>query len=252
MSSDTEAVCDKKDDILSPIESNDHTKSINELTIQLLALINQYEDVSNGAFRTNFIEGFMNLSRANFNSTSLRTFGIESIDLRLSKACKVVDTREEFQLVDLLAEQQAREKDAKERQVSKQKEDTEKNNPGKNNSDKNNSDKSNSDSINHKERIESDKKTKLLRRNPKKEDVPTAISSGIKNMSINETKEIDLESEFESKLKDPIYQFGGLVPYQLRECQNSFNKSLYNCVEMIALQTKMKTVIEQIEKLQED
>lgn len=48
-------------------------------------------------------------------------------------------------------------------------------------------------------------------------------------------------------LRDPIQQFGVLVPYQLRDAQASFNDSLIDIVEMVNLRQQIAEAVKKIE-----
>lgn len=200
---------------------NTELKTSDTLTIELLNLLNEYESIANGEFRQTFIDGYMNLSRANFNTTGLNTYGVDNIDLRSTDPCKVVESREDkFKLIDLLALQKTRLKEQKDKEAKEAKEEGER----------------------------KDKKTEKKDKSKDIEEKETAISSGIKNMSIKTaTIEVDIPSPI---LKDPIYQFGGLVPYQLRECQKSFNNSLETCMVMASLQRRISNLVDKIDQLQ--
>ncbi|KAI5969188.1 hypothetical protein CANMA_001741 [Candida margitis] len=72
-----------------------------EKTIQLLNLLNEYQELT-GACRSHFINGFLNLSRANFQSEKTK-FGKDTFDMRSYDACKIVglmDESDEFNIVD--------------------------------------------------------------------------------------------------------------------------------------------------------
>lgn len=176
---------------------------IDDKTIRLLGLIDSYERLTNEN-RLNYINGFLNLSRANYNNGSLsKKYGADSFDLRPYGACKKIKVSDKFELVDLLKEQKTR---------------------------------------NEKPKVD----------NINEED---AAQSTLKNRKTNEIeteKESDDINEIESqepKLKDPITQFGGLVPYQLRQSQNFFGNSLAISIKIINLQRAIKELIEDIEEI---
>ncbi|EGV66046.1 hypothetical protein PSN45_003136 [Yamadazyma tenuis] len=173
------------------------------LTEQLLHLVDQYESLANTSFRTNFIDGFLNLSRANFNGGGLRTYGVKDFDLRSYLACKNIKSGPNLELEDYLQRQESKKHD-KEPEYTKKDQTT-------------------------------------------KQNQNTAVSSSVhrsKNESISHTEEFG-----NSLYKDPINQFGALVPYQLREAQASFNLALINSVELVNLQNKISSIISQIEQL---
>ncbi|KAI5957246.1 hypothetical protein KGF54_000174 [Candida jiufengensis] len=68
---------------------------------ELLNLLNEYQQLTN-TYRSSFINGFLHLSRANFQSEKIK-FGKDTLDLRNYKACKNVDTSDGvLKLVDNL------------------------------------------------------------------------------------------------------------------------------------------------------
>lgn len=73
---------------------NQHDK-----TIQLLDLLNEYQELTT-IYRLHFINGFLNLSRANFQSEKTK-FGKDTFDMRSYNACKVVGVvGDEFNIID--------------------------------------------------------------------------------------------------------------------------------------------------------
>ncbi|RLV91585.1 hypothetical protein JA1_003799 [Spathaspora sp. JA1] len=165
---------------------------IDDKTIELLNLIDKYETLVNNDYRTNFIDGFVNLSKANYEHLGRgfeTRYGIDSIDLRDRVACLEVD--ENFCLVDLT---------------------------GKN------------------KEVDYEEKSKQG-------------ESGLKNRKRKEEKINKIEEVSEDVFKDPILQFGGMVPNQLRQSQNFFKKAIENSVQVVKLQRKIKTLILEIENL---
>lgn len=68
-------------------------------TIQLLDLLNEYQELTT-IYRLHFINGFLNLSRANFQSEKTK-FGKDTFDMRSYDACKVVGViGDEFNVID--------------------------------------------------------------------------------------------------------------------------------------------------------
>lgn len=176
---------------------------IDDKTIKLLDLIDSYEKLTNEN-RLNYINGFLNLSRANYNNGSLsKKYGADSFDLRPYGACKKIKVSDKFELVDLLKEQKTK------------------------------NEKQEVDNINE----EDDAQSTLKNRKTNK------IETEKESDDIN-----DIESQ-EPKLKDPITQFGGLVPYQLRQSQNFFGNSLAISIKIINLQRAIKELIEDIEEI---
>lgn len=176
---------------------------IDDKTIKLLDLIDSYEKLTNEN-RLNYINGFLNLSRANYNNGSLsKKYGADSFDLRPYGACKKIKVSDKFELVDLLKEQKTK------------------------------NEKPEVDNINEEDDAQSTLK------NRKTNKIETEKESDDTN---------DIESQ-EPKLKDPITQFGGLVPYQLRQSQNFFGNTLAISIKIINLQRAIKELIEDIEEI---
>ncbi|RKP28757.1 hypothetical protein METBISCDRAFT_9285, partial [Metschnikowia bicuspidata] len=50
-----------------------------------------------------------------------------------------------------------------------------------------------------------------------------------------------------SQFRDPIYQFGGLVPHQLRKTQDEFHNALVHCLRLLELQRKIESVMADIQ-----
>ncbi|CUM51044.1 unnamed protein product [Debaryomyces tyrocola] len=176
---------------------------IDDKTIRLLELIDSYEKLTNEN-RLNYINGFLNLSRANYNNGSLsKKYGADSFDLRPYGACKKIKVSDKFELEDLLKEQKTKNEQPKTNNINK----------------------------------EDDAESTLKNRKTKKTE------TDIESDDIN-----DIESQ-EPKLKDPISQFGGLVPYQLRQSQTFFGNSLAISIKIINLQRAIKELIEDIEEI---
>ncbi|EGW33784.1 uncharacterized protein SPAPADRAFT_54071 [Spathaspora passalidarum NRRL Y-27907] len=164
---------------------------LDKKTIELLILIDKYENVVNNNYRTNFINGFVNLSKANYEHTGRgfeRRYGVDSLDLRPRLAC--LEVNEEFHLVD-------------------------------------------------------------LQQKTKKEEKREQMESSLKNRKTKQTKSKSsgVEEFEEDKVKDPMLQFGGIVPYQLRQSQAFFKKAIENSLEVVKLQQEIDTLIQEIEKL---
>lgn len=180
-------------------ESNEPLSPIDDKTIKLLELVDSYEKLSNEN-RLNYINGFLNLSRANYNTGSLRKkYGPESFDLRPYEACKSIQYDKTFQIIDKL---------------KKQTKDNEKLEKGE---------------------TQDKEESSLKNRRTKKSAV--------------EIKKSDIDEIAVPKLKDPISQFGGLVPYQLRQSQKYFDDCLTVSVKLVNLQREIIALIEDIEEL---
>lgn len=180
-----------------------------DLVIQLLERLDRYEKLANDSFRVNFITGMQHLSRANFNSEN-RKYGMDSLDRRPYDACKVVEGNGSFKLRDRLRELKEKNKLEKE-----------------------------------KESLDPEKETTLegqaLRQRKKdsaqgEKSEPKSKKEGVLEKSVDPPS-----------LRDPVYQFGVLVPYQLRNAQSSFNDSLTDIVNMVNLRRELTELIQKIE-----
>lgn len=201
------------------------------LTIRLLELIDEYESTANGHFRLNFIDGYLNLSRANFNTGGVRTYGVGDFDLRHNRACKTITGKDKFELVDLLKNKLLKEKSGKEKNQQGEKSDNReqqiKHRSGRT-VEPEKSDKETGKSENERETPDKDKEVKL--------------KSQVTNKDIDGTEMMEFDN-----IKDPINQFGGLVPYQLRQAQNSFDKCIYDCIKLVNLQREINHIISQLQ-----
>lgn len=174
------------DDISEAQDSEQDTK-----LIELLQLINEYEKLANDSLRHNFINGHLNLSRANYNSP--RKFGTDSLDLRPYQACKVVGKN--FELIDKLALQKL---------------------------------------------LKKEKAT--MKDNEKKPESEGALRN--RKTKIEKEETVSVSEEDEVTLKDPVLQFGGLVPYQLREAQANFSAGLSDALRLHTLRCKITAMVD--------
>lgn len=191
-------------------ESPEPSSAIDAKTLQLLELLDKYENKVMRQMDINFKNGYLNLSRANYNSGSvLKKFGVESIDMREHLANKSVEfTGDGIKLVDLF------EKNKEEKKYNLK------------------------DKKKTKESITSEnatEKTEGLRNRKLKSLVTLALST-------QETQE-------GPQFRNPLHQFGGLVPYQLRQSQTYFNNGLEDAVALIQLRSEILSLIEEVEIL---
>ncbi|KAG7194667.1 uncharacterized protein KQ657_004343 [Scheffersomyces spartinae] len=185
-----------------PIDDHENLSAIDTKTLELLQLLDKYENTIMKQMDINFKNGYLNLSRANYNSGSLtKKFGIESIDMREHLANKIVEVKG---------------KDIVLKNVTK-------------------------------ETIQETKKTY----NTMKAD-ESNNENGLRNRNQNikssKPKAFE-ESEEGGILRDPIHQFGGLVPYQLRQSQTYFIKGLKDAISLVALRSDIQLLIQEIESL---
>lgn len=205
-----------------------------EKVFSLLLLIDEYERIANDSFRSNYVEGFLTLSRANFNST--RKFGTDSLDRRLYDACTVVEDVDGFRVVDLLSKQRVEKKAFK---LAEAKED----------------EKTKTPKNGEEERGDATEKIAVEKDNGAREEGGAnerAETSGATLREASELKNRKSKSKPTKKtptwtLRDPIDQFGGLVPYQLRDAQTHFASALAESVKLVNLQKRISTLIRDIE-----
>ena len=252
---------------------------------ELLNLFDEYENLTNGDYRRNFISGHMNLSRSNFNS-ELRRFGKDSYDLRPYKACKQIKVESGvFTMVDLLQKKMKKqtkelkenvrkttEKDSCEGTEQLHSESEVSENEPKEEVDGN-------ENLDRKDKIDELGKdaatelphasSSLKQRGEKKHEQThtttldvlndnSAITTGSKSSGNQHEKHNfidkavgtnDESSTEDLPLKDPLSQFGSLVPYQLHEAQRFFENGLSNIIDIVNLDTRITKLITEIEEL---
>lgn len=93
------------------------------------------------------------------------------------------------------------------------------------------------DVLEKKDPLESLRQRKNTRKSEKTEE---ALGSKEEKGVISESVEVPA-------LRDPIQQFGVLVPYQLRDAQSSFNDSLIDIVEMVNLRQQIAEAVKKVE-----
>ncbi|KAK6461220.1 hypothetical protein DFJ63DRAFT_337120 [Scheffersomyces coipomensis] len=224
---------DQLEVIIPPSSSRSDLSPLDLKTIELLELIEQYEQLINDSYRLNFINGYLNLSRANYNYIS-RRFSSNSFDYRPYSACKEIsidqDTQE-FSIIDNFAVEKAKQnktKSNKETKETKEKEES-----------------SYSSSTTTPKQLTNTTTTTSLK---KRKDAST--TSKEKSSIITEDPISDTPTK--PSLRDPVNQFGSLVPYQLRQSQDYFNKALADSIAVINLRTKIDQLITDIEKLNQE
>lgn len=161
-------------------------------TIQLLELLDRYQLLTTSN-RDNFINGFFNLSRANFQNEKSR-YGSDKFDLRCYQACKIVEQTNDgqFQIIDRL------------------------------------------------------EKNKITKKKVKSNDEEKSSLRNRKEKSKDHGMNDDTSGDNDNEIKDPIRQFGALVPQELRTSQNDFNKALVQSIEIINLQNKIEKLINEL------
>lgn len=227
--------------------------SYDQKFVQLLELVDRYEKLANGKFRLNFINGSLNLTRSNYNNRLLlgKKYGPDSYDLRPYDSCKTVDIvagGEKFQLVDQRGKQVEREKMEKNKKKLNSIQREKKGELGKEDEHK----EGPAEAVSTNEDggsvvvtgISSESSSAGAGTLKKRKDQPKKLNLEIQAESL-ESKSTSAE---EKKLVDPLLQFGGLVPYQLRQSQKYFEDWLYDSIQVLNLQTEISNLIKEIEK----
>lgn len=205
-----------------------------KLVARLLDLVEQYEQLANESFRSSFMDGFSDLSRAAFNST--RTFGPDSYDMRPYPACKVVEVHgSRISLIDRLEIELRKCEKKKKKELDQVNGETEQN----------------GDNVEPKGpelrdlKKSRSKKTKDSQLDTK-EGIFTATSSGA-DTSASQLNKMDEGTKTEpQKYRNAISQFGGLVPYQLRQAQTHFLSALADSIRLVELQQNISEIIAKI------
>ena len=175
-------------------------QTIDSKTIQLLELLDKYQQLTTSN-RENFINGFSNLSRANFQNDKSK-YGLEKFDFRCYKACKIIDIKhDKFELINRLMKV--------------------------NNNNNNNLATTDSTSSDEKE------SSKTIRNRKDKKKTTT-------------TSEDIVEKTDHDEFRDPIKQFGTIVPYELYKCQENFNNVLNQLIQIINLQKQINQLIQEL------
>lgn len=180
---------------------------IDNKTIQLLELLDKYQQLTT-LNRENFINGFFNLSRANFQNEKEK-YGLEKYDFRCYKACKIIDINSDngrFELIDRLLKNESSINDDEH------------------------------DSSNEDKKKESSSTTMIRNRKDRKTGTITTHDKEIVKQS----------NDDEETFKDPIKQFGTIVPSELYKCQQNFNNGLNQLIEIINLQIQIKKLIQEL------
>lgn len=221
---------------------------------ELLELLDEYEKLANDLWRVHFVNGFLDLSRANYNGS--RKHGLDSFDLRPYSACSVVEKDENlYRLVDRLAAQQALLRRQEEEKKNKEKGKREKNEEPKK-LEKLKEEKSlslaKSEFVNDDLDAGFNEKSttlpsiftegQLRKRNGKAASSVSVLSKSLSTQSFK-----ILLTKLVASYRDPINQFGGLVPYQLRRSQEHFKEALKDSVRMANLQLRIVALIKDIE-----
>lgn len=213
-----------------------------EQVFRLLELLNEYVVLSNDSMRVKFIEGHLDLSRAKFNGA--RTMP-HLLDMRPYMACKVV--RPGFVIEDRLADSKA-----KAARKAKEKKKTE--------SEVVKSEKGQAETDISEDVPKRNTRSAASTKRAAQEDEPASLDdltqkmlrlgdstgSSLGTTSVRNRKETQ-EVVAETTFRDPLHQFGGLVPNQLRSAQAHFGGALQDCVRLVQLQREITALLARIE-----
>lgn len=241
--------------ILPPGDSTQDLPEEDAKVSHLLELLDEYEKLANDHMRIDYVNGFQDLSRANYNGT--RKYGVDSFDLRPYLACTIVEHDGEWSLVDRFAEQTKKEKERKE-QMKREKEEREKKNKEEKGV------KEESEENRSTDEVDNNFEEKVAESQAESQSISISTSSGQLRNRKDRSKETKLDtskatkfSKNESKpsalppkllpYRNPINQFGGLVPYQLRSAQDHFKNALADSVRLANLQQRISALIKEIE-----
>lgn len=238
-------------DDLTPIlpkdSAFDSNASVQDIKLfQLLELVDEYEQLANKSYRLDFINGYLNLSRANYGHIN-RKYSSISYDLRPYKAVKEVGYDKGFVLRDLLQEKREEDERKEEEELLEQIEKVSEKGADEG-----------LDKITEDEVTEVGNYSKLSSRfDSTEQDKSTGVASGSNKFSHTPTAksniiELDLTIDIEDELplRDPVHQFGGLVSYQLRQSKVYFESSLANIIKVLNLRTKIDSLIKEIEEFE--
>lgn len=229
--------------IIPPGEIVEEFSELDLLTFELLQLVEEYEKLTNESMRMNFVNGHLNLSRANYNAGSLsKKFGTESLDLRPRNAVKRILYTEKYEVIDM------RDSETK-TNATKKSGSTE---------DNSNESRLTQETKTSASGVSSQKNGNLRSRRKKERE---GLENDEQEKALEETKtnkeKTSEKSAPESKVypseevqfKDPIYQFGGMVPYQLRLAQTYFTKGLEDVVTAANLQKRIREAMQKVEDI---
>lgn len=189
-----------------------------EKTVELLELVSQYEQLCNDKLRTDFIDGFFTLGRANYNSGSVKKYGVDSLDMRPHEPGITVEVGDQMRVKK---DEVITKKIQKDGIITKKVQKDEIMNDDNESRELENDDNS-------------EKSTLRNRKNPEKTTSNTIPST-------KETKQPEKPSF------NPLLQFGGLVPYQLRQSQLHFTAAIELAVERYNLAARIEKLVKELE-----
>lgn len=196
---------------------------VDDKTVELLELVSRYEQLCNDRLRTDFIDGFFTLGRANYNSGSVKKYGVDSLDMRPHEPSVTVEVGDQWRVV------KDTEKTEKSAETKKKEEIT------------------NNDHDLRELQNEKSAATLRNRKRPEKEK-PKKTEKPEKPEKIEKPqKTVTEKSLSEPKKFNPLHQFGGLVPYQLRQSQLHFTAAIELAVERHNLAVRIEKLVAELE-----
>lgn len=197
------------DSDLPPLRRSD------EILVEVLELVAQYQQFTRQS-REKFINGYLNLSRANFH-LRLSTFGPLSLDMRTRDACIVVEHDPDFRVCNLLDNLM---RDVKQQERNKK------------------------DCVD-----ETESQLGMAKSTGKSPASGTLKSRQKLNAQSLPTESIITEvSLAETLIRDPIKQFGGIVPHQLRQAQTCFVHAIEASVMQLNIARKIARLVQEIDE----
>lgn len=216
----------------------DNSVSEDEKTFRLLGLLNEYERLANDSMRVNFAQAYLDLSRANYYGS--QRFNMDSVDMRPRDASTIVEwdqgmpsLKDKWQVYREQAKAGKGQKPVKTQNLELDKKEK-------------------------KAKSDVEVEVKVGKTAPEKESaISSAIKegTGLRNRKNPEKIErlgkienlenlgLDSSSENSDPPQDPVYQFGRMVPMQLRNAQTHFQKALADSINLLRLQQEILLVV---------
>ena len=229
---------------IPPGEIVEEFSELDLLTFELLQLVEEYEKLTNESMRMNFVNGHLNLSRANYNAGSLsKKFGSESLDLRPRNAVKRILYTDKYEVIDM------RDSETKTNAAKKSGSTEDNSNESRRTQEMKTSASGVSRQKNGNLRSRRKEKGREGLENDEQEKALVETKGSKEKTSEKSAPESKVYASEEVQFKDPIYQFGGMVPYQLRLAQTCFTKGLEDVVIAANLQKRIREVMQKVEDI---
>lgn len=239
-----------KNQELEPIQSPESdaamTRSdiatVDDLVADLLIAVARYEEVANSDFRSAFVDGFQNLSRANFSANYPgRRFGMDLFDMRVHPAAIAVERKQDTSDMILIAQTEV----AVEQKNKGDLEDAE---GAEKNAEKN----SEASTTRESPKVTTDGDEKIQQKTLAQDPRENTLRNR-KNKNALKDQDVVALTEDVARLSlkpyNPMAQFGALVPVQLRHAQSNFRSGLTLAVELANLQRRIACLTEQIRRV---